>query len=100
MVAVEAALAGRPAIVSGAGGLAEAVVDNVTGLHVAPGDTGALARAMQLLISDAALASRLGQAARERALRRFTVDVMVDRHERLYRRCLDQIAEGQAGAHA
>ena len=100
MVAVEAALAGRPAIVSGAGGLAEAVVDNVTGLHVAPGDTGALARAMQLLISDAALASRLGRAARERALRRFTVDVMVDRYERLYRRCLDQIAEGQAGAHA
>lgn len=100
MVAIEAALSGRPAIVSGVGGLSEAVVDGTTGLHVPPGDIAALADAMRRLIADPALTSRLARAARERALRLFNVDVMVERHERLYRQCLDKIAGGQVGARA
>ena len=100
MVAIEAAMCGRPAIVSGAGGLAEAVADGLTGLHVPPGDIAALAGAMRTLGADAALATRLGSAARERALRLFAADIMVDRHARLYRRCLDTIAEGQVNARA
>lgn len=58
--------------------------DGVTGLHVAPGDPAALAKAMERLADDAALVERFGGAARERLLRCFGADAMVDAHMRLY----------------
>jgi len=51
--------------------------DGLTGLTVAPGDVAALAAALRTLITDESLRARMGAAARERALRDFTVERMV-----------------------
>jgi len=48
-----------------------------TGLVVPPGDSDALAAALDRLLTDDALRARLGARARERVLESFTVDTMV-----------------------
>src|SRR5437870_5909939 len=55
VAALEAMAAGRPLVVSRVGGLAEVVLDEVTGLLVPPGDPGTLATALGRLGSDGAL---------------------------------------------
>lgn len=67
VVAVEAMAAGRPVVASAVGGLADIVVDGVTGLHVRPGDTGQLRNALERLVADRSLRERLGAAGRARA---------------------------------
>jgi glycosyltransferase involved in cell wall biosynthesis len=67
VVAREAMAWGRPVVASGVGGLVDAVEDGVTGLLVPPGDVVALREALERLLADDALRSRLGEAAREKA---------------------------------
>jgi glycosyltransferase involved in cell wall biosynthesis len=68
MTITEAAACGTPAVASRIPGYVDAVVDGRTGLLVAPGE---LAPAIGLLLSDAGLRERLGEAALQRA-RSFT----------------------------
>ena len=49
------------------------VTNDATGILVPPGDAVALARAMEKLRDDRALAAKLGDAGRKRALARFTL---------------------------
>ena len=49
VAAIEASAAGVPIITSRAGGLPEAVADNVSGLLIPPGDVAALTQALQQL---------------------------------------------------
>ena len=72
-VVVEAQLAGRPVVAAAAYGHLESVTDFETGLLVPPGDAEALADAVARLITDPALAARLGEQARAEAERRFSV---------------------------
>ena len=72
-VVVEAQLAGRPVVASAAYGHLESITDFETGLLVPPGDVEALAEALRRLITDPALAARLGEQARAAAVRRFSV---------------------------
>lgn len=72
VVAREAMAYGRPVVAAAVGGLLDAVEDGVTGLCVPPGDAGALRQAIQRLLADRELRSRLGAAARERAAERFS----------------------------
>jgi glycosyltransferase involved in cell wall biosynthesis len=65
-VAIEAMSYGRPALVSAIGGLAEVVVDGVTGWLVPPGRADALALALGRIIEDPAAWSGFAQAARRR----------------------------------
>jgi glycosyltransferase involved in cell wall biosynthesis len=67
MVAMEAAAAGKPVVATKVGGLGEVVLDDVTGITVAPGDVAALEQAMSELITDRARREKLGAAARVRA---------------------------------
>jgi glycosyltransferase involved in cell wall biosynthesis len=83
-VLVEAALMGKPAVTTDLGGTAEVVEDGVTGFVVPPGDVTALTRAMQRLLEDAPARHTMGEAARRRALRLFTVDRMVRETEAAY----------------
>jgi len=62
-VVPEAMARGCVVIGSDEGGIAEAVIDDVTGLLAAPGDPTALAAAMHRLHAEPALAERLAQAA-------------------------------------
>jgi glycosyltransferase involved in cell wall biosynthesis len=59
LVIEEARRAGRPAIVSGIGGMAEMVADGEDGLHVPPGDAAALAETMRAAADDPKLWRRL-----------------------------------------
>ena len=72
MAAAEAMASGRPVVASAVGGLVDLVEDGVTGLLVPPGDVAALRAAVERLLDDAALRTRLGAAARERAAERFS----------------------------
>ncbi len=64
MVAVEAAGYGLPIVMSDVGCAGEFIIDNKSGLVVKPGDTQALADALDVVLSDRLLAERLGRGAR------------------------------------
>lgn len=65
---VEAALCGKPAVVSANSGLAEAIIDGKTGFCVPEGDAMATAEAVTPLLTNEALRQQVGEAARKRAL--------------------------------
>jgi glycosyltransferase involved in cell wall biosynthesis len=84
-VYVEAALAGRPAVGSRAGGAAEAVLDGKTGFLVDPLSVDEVAHAVITLLGDAELAGSMGAAGRNWALENFTQEAMSRALERLLR---------------
>jgi glycosyltransferase involved in cell wall biosynthesis len=69
---LEAAACGRPAIVSRQGGLVETVTPE-TGSVVAPADSRVLAAAIARYAADQDLLQRQGRAARDRAVREFSL---------------------------
>jgi len=81
---LEAMAAGRPIVATTVGGNPELIVDGETGLLVPPENPDALAAAILKLIRDPALARRLGEAARRRVEREYTLEGMVHRLEELY----------------
>ena len=72
ITALEAMARRRPVIASSSGGLVEVVDDGVTGLLTPPGDEIVLAGAIGSLLADRALADRMGQAGRQRAISDFS----------------------------
>ncbi|MBP7003184.1 MAG: glycosyltransferase [Amaricoccus sp.] len=87
LVLAEARAAGRPAIVSGIGGMAELVAHGRDGLHVPPGDAAALAATMRAAARDPKLWRRLAAAQAPADHAGF-----VDAHLALYHRLLRRIA--------
>ena len=81
-------------IASAAGGLREAVIDNETGLLVAPGDSGALAGAISGLIQDAPRRQELARQGREWARERFDLPRVAEQYVHLYRRLAGSLADG------
>ncbi len=79
---LQAMAAGCPIVATDVGGNAEALGE--TGLLVPPRDPAALAAAIASVLQDSESATRLATAARERARSMFSMDVMVERHIRLY----------------
>jgi phosphatidyl-myo-inositol dimannoside synthase len=69
LVYLEAAAHGLPIVAHRIGGVAEAVLDNETGLLVTPERPAELAAAFEKLFHDAALRRRLGDAGRKSATR-------------------------------
>lgn len=68
MSVIEAMLTGLPVVATDVRGPREQVVDRQTGLLVPPGETAPLAQALHLLVADASLRARMGEAGRARAL--------------------------------
>ncbi|GHG42098.1 glycosyl transferase [Sinomonas cellulolyticus] len=89
IVPLEAMASGVPTVVAAVGGLAETTVDGVTGLHVPPKDSAALAAAIGRLADDPQLRSRLGEAGVQRARSRYTWDRIAADTERIYRAMRD-----------
>ena len=69
--AIEAAAMAKPMILTDIRGCREIVSDGVNGLLVPARNAGALEATVNRLLGDASLRSRLGQAARERAVKDF-----------------------------
>jgi glycosyltransferase involved in cell wall biosynthesis len=84
VAALEAMAAGKPVIASRVGGLAESVVDDVTGLLVSPGDPAQLADAIEKLHRQPARAVALGRHGRERVQRHFSLEQMALSNEAYY----------------
>ncbi|HEY8608869.1 MAG TPA: glycosyltransferase [Noviherbaspirillum sp.] len=85
---LQASAAGLPIVTSRAGGLPEAVADQVSGILIPPGDVPALIAALDALLRDPALRQRLGGAGRDRILREFSVDAMVQGNLAIYEKVL------------
>jgi phosphatidylinositol alpha-1,6-mannosyltransferase len=80
IVFLEAAAAGVPQVAGESGGAAEAVIHGETGLVVArPDDPGCVAQALRELLSDPALAKRMGAAGRARVVASFGYDALASR---------------------
>ena len=78
VVCAEAMAHARPVVASSVGGLLDLVADGETGIHVPPGDVGALREALQTLLADRDLRHRLGEAGRERVRERFSWAAVTD----------------------
>jgi glycosyltransferase involved in cell wall biosynthesis len=87
-ITLEAMAAGRPIVATNAGGLSEAIIDGETGLLVAPEDPRALAEALRAVLSDRALARRLGDSARARFLSRYTIEHMARSRRKAWNRTM------------
>jgi glycosyltransferase involved in cell wall biosynthesis len=103
LTVIEAMLAGLPVVAGRVGGVPELVEEGVTGLLVPPGDPTRLAEALQRLLDGADLRHRMGDAARRRALRRFTLESMLRKYRDVYAEVLATtgvryplIAQGEA----
>lgn len=86
MTGIEAAFMGRPTIATNIPGMSELVIDGETGLLVETGDIDGMAQAMAYLLDHPDVAANMGQAARKRAIERFTLQRYVDDHVELYER--------------
>jgi glycosyltransferase involved in cell wall biosynthesis len=81
---IEAGAAGKPAVATRVGGVADAVQEGKTGLLVLPGDPRAVAAGVSALLDDPGRARALGEAARREASSRFTIQRLADDLAALY----------------
>jgi glycosyltransferase involved in cell wall biosynthesis len=84
-VVLESMATGIPVVATRVGGTPEILEDGVTGLLVPPCDAPELAAAVGRLLGDPAMARRMGDAGRARAVARFSMPTMVSQTETLYR---------------
>ena len=87
-VVMEAMCLGLPVIATNIGGSVQQVADGESGFLVPPGDATALAAKLELLLGDAALRRRFGDAGRRRIEERFALKKMVESIEGVYEECL------------
>jgi len=90
MVALEAGASGLPTIASDLPGVRGVVLNGETGLLENPGDAGALARAMSLLLEQPVLRERFGCSARKRAEQMFAWDPFITTLEQTYQSVTQQ----------
>ncbi len=81
---LEAMAVGKPVVGSRVPGLADLVVEGMTGFTYTPGDPTELAEALLRLLDDQALRRRLGEGGRRMVAGTFTADRMVRETQDLY----------------
>lgn len=91
---IEAASAGRPVVAVDVGGVADIVVNGVTGFVVPPSDEAALAVGLGRLVADPDLRKRFGEAAPRHAAP-YGSARLVDDLDSLYREVLSERAVGR-----
>jgi glycosyltransferase involved in cell wall biosynthesis len=97
LVVAEAMACGLPVIASNCGGPAELITHNVNGLLVPPGDVYALTAAIRDMVDHPLQRHHLGQAARETAQTRFTLEENVKQVEQHLLRVMDSGQGASAG---
>jgi glycosyltransferase involved in cell wall biosynthesis len=88
---LEAMLAGLPVVASRVSSIPEIVVDGETGTLVPPDDAGALASAIDALLSDPALRAGYGAAGLARARHEFSVERMTEQTLGVYARAAGKL---------
>jgi len=92
LVAAEGQVRGCATVVTGPGGVAEVVIDGITGLVVPPSDPDALAVALTSLDDDREMLERLARAGADRVRERFSEEV----YQRRMGELLDEVMERTA----
>lgn len=92
LVTLEAMAQGCPVVVTDSGGSPEIVRDGVEGFLVRPGDVRQLARRLDVLLDSASLCREMGRKGRLRVEQDFSLELMLDRTEAVYRRALNRPA--------
>ena len=87
---MEGSSAGKAIIATRVGGIPEVIADHVNGLLIPANDAEALARAIQDLAGNPALALRLGSAARRRFETEFSIATMIEKTLGVYQACLQR----------
>jgi len=90
LVALEAAMMGRPLVATHVGGLPEVVVPMETGLLVDKEDCDGLVKAISFLLERPELAVAMGKAAQKRIETAFSWEKHVDAYDALYRRLIGE----------
>ncbi|BAO31116.1 glycosyltransferase family 4 protein [Sulfuritalea hydrogenivorans] len=85
-VLIEAAAGGLPAVASRIYGISDAVVDGVTGILHEPGNVAEIVLGMLKLAEDQPLRSRMGAAARARAVEEFSEERLTTAFQNFYRK--------------
>ena len=81
---IEACAIGRPIITTQSIGCKDTVDDSVNGFLIASKEVEPLVEKLQLLIDDAKLRQKMGKAAREKAEKEFSLDVVIEKHLNIY----------------
>jgi glycosyltransferase involved in cell wall biosynthesis len=89
LTVLEALAASRPVVASRTGGIPEIITHDRTGKLVPPGDSQALARAIEELISDPDRAGEMAARGQARVKALFSREEMFRRTGRLYRKFMD-----------
>jgi len=84
LVLPEAMACGRPVAASRIGGIPDVVIEGSTGALFKPGDQEGVRRTLERLFSDPGLLKKMGWAAREDAVKRFSAPVMARRTVDVY----------------
>lgn len=93
---IEAGAAGRPVVVSDAGGLPEVTVDGVTGFVVPRENPAAAAAAMERLVLDAKLRNQMGQAGQSHVGQHYSWDACVKTMLGVYQESIQRHSSQQA----
>jgi glycosyltransferase involved in cell wall biosynthesis len=88
MVLVESMFAGLPVVAFNMGGVVDAVDDAKTGYLVKAGDIKEFRNKLVSLMENSSLRGELGKNAKEKALKLFTLDKMIDAYEQVFREVL------------
>jgi glycogen(starch) synthase len=92
VVALQAAQMARPVVATGVTGLPEIVRHQETGLLLPPDDAAGLVEAIAFLLEHPEAATQLGQSARQRAQRLFSLEGCVDAYEARYRALIQEFS--------
>ena len=84
LAAVEAQFAGVPVVVSSVGSLTDIIVEDETGLLVEPGNPGQLAAAIDRILNEPVLASKLKEKAKKRVYEKYSYKTMLAALKELY----------------
>jgi glycosyltransferase involved in cell wall biosynthesis len=87
---LEAMAAGVPVVASRVGGVPDIIDDGITGLLVSPGDSAAIASAVERLLGDAALRRSLAERGRQRVETAYSIARMARAYHSLYREILSE----------
>jgi len=85
-VILEAMAYGKPIIATSVGGVPELITHMVDGVLVPPGDTPALANAIQFVVSNKEKAIEFGKKAKEKISQKFRIEKMIQETENFYGR--------------